>query len=183
MTGLLRPVGVLRAGLERIGRGDLDTPIGLRDRTEFGMLADTVDDMASKLKVAQAELVEKERLTHELELARQIQQSLLPKSRTVAGQFLIDGAHEAASEVGGDYYDVLPLANGNLGLAIADVSGKGLVGCLAMSMLSALLRAYRNEILSPAEMLAKLDERLSENLQRGSFVTMFYGILNPAPES
>lgn len=179
MTGLLKPVKALRAGLERIGRGDLDTPIDLRDRTEFGMLGRTVDEMAAKLKAAQAEMVEKERLEHELELARQIQHSLLPKARAVAEQFLIDGAHEAASEVGGDYYDVLPLANGCIGIAVADVAGKGLAGCLAMSMLSALLRAYRNELLSPSEMLERLDERLSENLQRGTFVTMFYGILNP----
>ncbi|MBU1700176.1 MAG: SpoIIE family protein phosphatase [Candidatus Eisenbacteria bacterium] len=179
MTSLLRPVGKLRAGLERIGQGDLNKPIRLRDRTELGMLVDTVNDMAAKLKKAQSEMVEKERFAHELELAREIQASLLPKSRIVAKSFFIDGAHRAASEVGGDYYDIFELANGKIGVAIADVAGKGLAGCLAMSMLSALLRAFRDQFESPKELLIKLDERLGENLSSGSFVTMYYGILDP----
>src|SRR4029079_7492546 len=68
LTLLLRPIGALRAGLERIGRGDLDTPIGITDRTELGLLADTVDAMAGQLKEAQREVLEKERLAHEVEL-------------------------------------------------------------------------------------------------------------------
>ncbi len=180
MTVLLRPIGSLRAGLERIGAGNLDAPIRLRSRTELGMLGDAVDEMASRLKVAQEEMVEKERLSHEMDLARDMQASLLPKSPTVAGSFLINGAHRAASEVGGDYYDVLRLADGRIAIAVADVSGKGLAGCLVMSMLSVLLRAYRDEYDSPTAMLAQLDQRLGETLNPGSFVTMFYGILDPA---
>lgn len=180
MTSLLRPIGVLRAGLQRIGRGDLDSPVRLRDRTELGMLADTVNDMASKLKQAQAEMVEKERLAHELELARRIQGSLLPDKRIVAKSFVVDGTHRAAYEVGGDYYDIFQLQNGNVGVAVADVAGKGLAGCMVMSMLSALLRAYRERFESPSQLLGELDERLSETLQPGTFVTMFYGLLDPA---
>lgn len=179
MTILLRPVGILRRGLERIGRGDLRTPVKLRDMTEFGMLADSVNAMASKLSQAQQDLVEKERLAHELELAREIQKSLLPSSKMVVDRFVIDGAHEAASEVGGDYYDIFELESGKIGLTVADVSGKGLAGCLVMSMLAALLAAYRDQFESPSLLLAKLDERLGEKLARGSFITMFYGILDP----
>lgn len=180
MSRLLRPVGVLRQGLERIGRGDLDTPIGLRNRTELGLLADTVDEMAGALKRAQAEMVERERLAHEVDLARQIQQSLLPKEAYDLGTFRICGHHREAAEVGGDYFDMLRLANGCVGIAIADVAGKGLAGGLVMSMLSALLRALRDVCTSPAAMLATLDERLGETLQPGVFVTMSYGVLDPA---
>jgi serine phosphatase RsbU (regulator of sigma subunit) len=180
MTFLLRPIGPLRAGLVRIGEGDLETPIRLHDRTELGMLADAVDEMACRLGVAQKEMVEKERLSHEMDLARDMQASLLPKSPTVAGSFLINGAHRPASEVGGDYYDVFSLADGRIAIAVADVSGKGLAGCLVMSMLSVLLRAFRDDYDSPAALLVQLDGRLSETLSPGSFVTMFYGILDPA---
>src|SRR6185503_9757377 len=90
-----------------------------------------------------------------------------------------EGSQRAAAEVGGDYFDYFVLADGRIGIAVADVAGKGLAGCLVMSMLSALLRAYRASIDSPAEMLAVLDERLGETLQVGSFVTMFYAVLDP----
>jgi len=179
MSHLLRPVGLLRAGIERIGRGDLGTPVLLRDRTELGLLADAVNDMAAQLRRAQGELVERERLSHELELARQIQSSLLPSRRRVAGPFVIQGSNRAAQEVGGDYFDFFLLPDGRIGLAIADVSGKGLAGCMVMSMLAALLRAYREAASSPARLLATLDERLGETLQPGAFVTMFYGVLDP----
>ena len=178
MSILLRPVGALRAGIERIGRGDLSTPLRLADRTEFGLLAEEVNGMASALKKAQEEMVERERLAREMELAQQIQTSILPSGQTVAGDFVIHGGHWAAAEVGGDYYDVIPLPDGNIALAVADVSGKGLAGCLITAMIFSLLRALRSLHASPAELLAVLDERLSETLQRGSFVTMFYGELD-----
>ncbi|MFI5372964.1 MAG: SpoIIE family protein phosphatase, partial [Candidatus Eisenbacteria bacterium] len=166
--------------IERIGHGDLATPIEMRDRTEFGMLATAVNEMAAGLGRAQSELIERERLAHEVELARQIQQSLLPADPVTAGPFRLRGDHQAAAEVGGDYYDILPLSDGRVGLAIADVAGKGLAGCLVMSMLSALLRALRNDYTSPAALLSVLDERLSETLRPGVFATMCYGILDPA---
>src|SRR5262249_12042993 len=151
-----------------------------RDRTELGLLAGTVNDMAAALKRAQAEMLERERLAHEVELARQIQQSLLPSQPISAGPFDIRGDQLAANEVGGDYWDVLPLPDGRVGLAVADVAGKGVAGCLIMSMLSALLRAMRSTYLSPAAMLTALDERLCESLRPGVFVTMCYAVLDPA---
>jgi serine phosphatase RsbU (regulator of sigma subunit)/anti-sigma regulatory factor (Ser/Thr protein kinase) len=180
MTALMRPLAVLRQGLERIGTGDLETPLRLRDRTELGLLADTVNQMAARLRAAQREAVERERLAHEVELAREIQQRLLPKGPLRIGEYSFTGAHRAAAEVGGDAYDVLPLADGRVALAIADVSGKGLAGCLVMSMLSALLRALHATQSSPAALLVELERQLQWTLPPGGFVTMFYGILEPA---
>jgi sigma-B regulation protein RsbU (phosphoserine phosphatase) len=180
MSQLMNPIKVLKAGLERIGRGDLDTPLQLATRTELGQLAETVNDMASQLKVAQAELVDKERLSYEMELARNIQRSLLPKQSQRVGEFSILGFQNSAAEVGGDYYDVFQLPNGKVGLVIADVAGKGLAGCLATFMLAALLRAYRASYESPSLLLTAVEEQLLGALPRGTFVTMFYGILEPA---
>src|SRR5439155_367694 len=83
-----------------------------------------------------------------------------------------NGEQWAAAEVGGDYFDVLPLPGGRIALAVADVSGKGLAGCLVTSMIFSLLRAYHSSHASPASLLSALDERLGEILQRGNFVTM-----------
>jgi len=179
LTALLRPIGVLRAGLERIGTGDLDTPIQLTDRTELGLLADTVNDMARELKVAQRSAVERERLAHEVELARDLQQRLLPTGTRTLGDLTLCGAHRAAAEVGGDYVDLLPLPDGRMAVTIADVSGKGLGGCLVMTMLAASLRALRNEHRSPRALLVALEEQLAPTLKPGEFVTMFYGVLDP----
>ncbi len=179
MTVLLRPIDRLRAGLERIGRGDLGTPIVLRDRTEFQLLADAVNSMAAELQRAQEQMMEKERLKHEMELARQIQNSLLPAHSSLVGDFEVLGVHQAAAEVGGDYFDVLELPDGRVGIAIADVSGKGLAGCLVMSMVAVLLRSLRRSHRTPSALLAALDDQLAGNLRPGVFVTMFYGILDP----
>ncbi len=179
MSMLLRPIGILRQGLERIGRGDLETPIRVRDRTELGVLADTVNEMTGALRRAQLEMVERLRLTHEVDLARQIQQSLIPSEPLTTGAFTVRGDQRPAAEVGGDYFDYFLLADGRMALAVADVAGKGLSGCLVMSMLSALLRAYRETHTSPSAMLGALDEQLGASLRSGVFVTMFYGILEP----
>lgn len=180
MSQLLKPIVALRRGIERIGRGDLDTPLSLRDRTELGLLAGAINEMAAELKHAQAEMLERERLAHEMELAQRIQRSLLPEGTATAGTFMIEGFQRAAAEVGGDYYDIFELPGEKVGVAVADVAGKGLAGCLVMSMVYALLRAYRDSIQSPSELLATLDSRLAETLESGSFVTMFYGVLDPA---
>jgi serine phosphatase RsbU (regulator of sigma subunit)/anti-sigma regulatory factor (Ser/Thr protein kinase) len=179
MTLLLRPIAALRAGIERIGGGDLTATLTVRDRTEFGLLADAINQMVARLRSAQADLLERERLAHEMELAQQIQRSLLPAKPLTAGRFAVHGGQWAATEVGGDYYDVFALPDGRVAMAIADVAGKGLAGCMIASMISALLRALRADHGSPAALLGLLDERLCETLAPGSFVTMFYGVIDP----
>jgi serine phosphatase RsbU (regulator of sigma subunit)/anti-sigma regulatory factor (Ser/Thr protein kinase) len=177
---VLRPVGALRAGLDRIGRGDLDTRLEVRDRTEIGALAGTINRMTRELKRAQSERIERERMAHEVQLARRIQRALLPSGRRALGSFVIEGEQRQAMEVGGDYYQVVDLPDGRLGLVMADVSGKGLGGSLVTTMLHALVRSTAPRHGSPASMLEALDQQLAGMLERGSFVTMFYGVLDPA---
>ena len=179
MSVLLRPIRVLRAGLERIGRGDLDSRLKLSSMTELGLLAGSINEMAGKLKTAQDDLVEKERLGHEMELARQIQQSLLPKKDKQVGDFIVSGSQDAAEEVGGDYYDIFPLHGGRVGLVVADVAGKGLGGCMVTSMLAVLIKTLSPAYSSPRAMMIALQDSLMSSLQPGTFVTMFYGILDP----
>lgn len=175
---LLRPVSALRAGLERIGRGDLDTPVELADKTEFGLLAESVNAMAGELQVSQRQLVEKERLGHEMDLAHEMQQSLLPEGSVQFGDYTCAGSYQAATEVGGDFFDVFRLDGDKLGLVMADVSGKGLRGCLVTSMLAVLFRSLRDLHTSPASLLVDLEESLQPYLAPGMFVTIFYGILD-----
>lgn len=177
-SSLLKPIGVLHAGFERIGRGDLDTHLRLDSRTEFGLLAETVNRMTTELKAGRRRDIDRERLAHEIELARRIQRSLLPPASSTGGPCDVAGVQRAAAEVGGDIYDVFRLPDGRLGMAIADVAGKGLAGCLVTSMVAVLLVALRERCSSPAELLATLDHTLSQRLDRGVFVTMFVGFLD-----
>jgi serine phosphatase RsbU (regulator of sigma subunit)/anti-sigma regulatory factor (Ser/Thr protein kinase) len=170
---LLRPLGVLQAGFERIGHGDLDTRMPVDSRTEFGQLAETVNHMTAELKAGQRREIERERMAHELQLAQRIQRALLPPESAIGGPCEVAGVQRPAAEVGGDIYDVFRLPDGRLGVAIADVAGKGLAGCLVTSMVSALLVALRESCKSPAELLGALDHTLSQRLDRGVFVTMF----------
>ncbi len=178
MSHLLAPIAVLRSGLERIGRGDLDTDIDLKARTEMGQLAESINGMARKLKDSQAEMLEKERLDHEMDLASQIQQSLLPEDSLKSGEFECLGSNRAAAEVGGDFYDYFELADGRIGIVMADVSGKGLGGCLVTSMLAVLLRSLRDQFNSPRELLIALEKEMQPSLGPGTFITIFYGILD-----
>ena len=180
VSQILRPIATLRAGIDRIAGGDLTTPVRVRDRTELGLLAEAINEMAGGLHRAQEVRLERERLSHEMDLAREIQRSLLPSRRIEAGAFVVEGSQQAAAEVGGDSFDYFELPDGRIGVAIADVSGKGLAGCLVMSILYSVVRAWKGTHRSPSELLIALDAHLAETLQPGAFITMWYGILDPA---
>jgi sigma-B regulation protein RsbU (phosphoserine phosphatase) len=114
----------------------------------------------------------------ELQRAREIQQSLLPRNIPQIPGFEIAGAWQPASTVSGDYYDVLPLGDHKLGICIADVSGKGVSAALLMANVQAAVRAYANESQSPAQVCGKVNRLLCENIATGKFVTFLYAILD-----
>jgi phosphoserine phosphatase RsbU/P len=114
----------------------------------------------------------------ELQRAREIQQSLLPRKIPQIPGFEIAGAWQPASMVSGDYYDVLPFGDHKLGICIADVSGKGVSAALLMANVQAAVRAYANESESPAQVCGKVNRLLCENIATGKFVTFLYGILD-----
>jgi len=114
----------------------------------------------------------------ELERAREIQQSLLPREIPQIPGFEVAGAWRPASIVSGDYYDVLRLGDHRLGICIADVVGKGVSAALLMANVQAAVRAFANDSESPAEVCAKVNRLLCENIATGKFVTFLYGILD-----
>jgi len=114
----------------------------------------------------------------ELERAREIQQSLLPKEIPQLPGFEVAGAWQPASTVSGDYYDVLRLGDHRLGICIADVVGKGVSAALLMANVQAAVRAFASGSESPAQVCAKVNSLLHENIATGKFVTFLYGILD-----
>lgn len=114
----------------------------------------------------------------EIERAREIQQSLLPREIPQLAGFQVAGAWQPARTVSGDYYDVLRLSGQRLGICIADVVGKGVSAALLMANVQAAVRAFARDTESPAEVCAKVNRLLYENIATGKFVTFLYGVLD-----
>jgi serine phosphatase RsbU (regulator of sigma subunit) len=133
-----------------------------------------------ELQEAQAALVEKERLECELELARELQQSILPHEFPDLKEFSFAARSRPARQVGGDFYDVIPLSGGRVGLIMADVSDKGMSAALYMALTRSLIHAEAKRSSSPRKVLLSVHRLLLDMSQADMFVTVFYGVLDPA---
>ena len=123
-------------------------------------------------------LVENERVRRELELAAEIQRTLLPLPRP--DPFPVCGVNIAARMVSGDFYDILPLAGSRIAFCLGDVAGKGMNAALLMAKTASLYRFLAKTIASPGALLAMLDQEICETATRGIFVTMLAGLYDPA---
>jgi GAF domain-containing protein/anti-sigma regulatory factor (Ser/Thr protein kinase) len=161
-----------------------ESPIGAiaLARTEGAIYTDA--DLAMAELVADraaVAVVNAQRFSRERDAALTLQRSLLPQTlprlpgTTFAWRYLPGGA---AVHVGGDWYDVIPLADGGVGLVIGDVMGRGLRAAAVMGQLRATARAYAAADLPPADVLARLDEAVS-GLEQGQITTALYGVLDP----
>ena len=132
----------------------------------------------AELKAAQAQLLEKERLEAELDVARSIQRSILPHTAPQLPGFDFGMLIEPVSSVGGDLFDFIPLKGNRLGIAIGDVSGHGVPSALFMALAYSLLRAEASRGSVPAKVLRNVNRLLMDMSDSGMFVTMLYGILD-----
>jgi phosphoserine phosphatase RsbU/P len=124
------------------------------------------------------EAAERELHGQELQRAREIQQSLLPKEIPQVAGFEIDGAWEPASVVGGDYFDVIRLSETKVGICIADVVGKSVSAALLMANVQASVRAFASESIPPSLLCSRVNSVLCSSISTGKFVTLFYGVLD-----
>jgi serine phosphatase RsbU (regulator of sigma subunit)/predicted ester cyclase len=125
------------------------------------------------------EIRERERVEQELSVARRIQQASLPKTLPDLEGWEIAPHYRPAREVGGDFYDVLELEDGQFGLVVGDATGKGVPAALVMATTCGMLRAAANSSNSPGEVLERVNEALSARIPPSMFVTCFYAVLDP----
>jgi len=123
---------------------------------------------------------ERARLVRELDLAREIQMNLVPSLPMITAEWEVHGRVVPARQVGGDAFDYFLLDGGRLGVAIADVAGKGVPAALLMSNVQASVRAFCNGRQSIPEALRQVNRGVSRNATAGKFITLFYAELNPA---
>ncbi|MFZ1948007.1 MAG: SpoIIE family protein phosphatase [bacterium] len=124
------------------------------------------------------ETVEKQKMEQELEVAREIQRMLLPKSFPEIRGLRTHGVNIPSKHVGGDYYDVIPLGAAKVAVTIADVSGKGVPAALLMASLQSSLRAEAQGWRKPSEVMTVLNETIFEHTSGDTFVTVFYGVID-----
>ncbi len=124
------------------------------------------------------ENIEKERLEKELDVAREVQKKILPSKTPQFENLNIESLFIPAFEVGGDYYDFFELPGEKLGFVIADVSGKGIQAAFIMAEVKGIFESLSKLIESPKELLIKANEILKKSLEKKSFVTAVYGVVN-----
>jgi serine phosphatase RsbU (regulator of sigma subunit) len=130
-----------------------------------------------ELRAAQEQIIEKERLERELELARQIQMGILPDILPAVEGFDFGARISPARSVGGDFFDFVPLDDGSLAVMVGDVTDKGVPAAIFMAQVHALLRAEARREQSPGTVLLNVNRHLLEMNAHGLFATVLYGVL------
>jgi serine phosphatase RsbU (regulator of sigma subunit)/anti-sigma regulatory factor (Ser/Thr protein kinase) len=135
--------------------------------------------VAQLVREQEAEAVTRQRFEQELEVARLIQQNFLPKELPDLPGWQIAAYYSPAREVGGDFYDVIPLPDGRVGFVVGDVTDKGVPAALVMSATRSVLRASAQRLIEPGEVLERVNEHLCPDMPEKMFVTCLYGVLDP----
>lgn len=178
ITMIIKPLEILRQGVIAIGEGRLEHRIEIEGEDEFSQIAKAFNEMASKFKGVQESLLEQEKLQREIQVAKEIQHTLLPKNIPKAEGFDIASLYRSAKEVGGDYYDIFSVGKNLIGVIVADVSGKGVPGSLVMTIARTSIRLIAQENKSAKSVLVKVNNFIKEDMKKGMFVTAFYLVLD-----
>ncbi|UOM32911.1 PP2C family protein-serine/threonine phosphatase [Acuticoccus sp. I52.16.1] len=163
-----------------------------RPNEELAMLTEVLQRMSQRISAQhrrlteliaelQAAIITRARLAgleQELEIARELQLSFLPKPLPPHPAFTVDGFMETAKEVGGDFFDYFMIDERRLGVVVADVSGKGVAAALFMAITRTLIKATAMTGSSPAETLKDVNDFLAEDNDQMMFVTLFHGVID-----
>ena len=176
---LTRHLSALNAGVQRLAAGDRAARVQVNTGDEVGELAHSFNRMASELEAHDRLLVKQERLARELELCRQIQNEMLPHGPLKLGLAEIAGVSIPAREVGGDFFNYFPLADGRIAVLVGDVSGKGVGAALLMANIQATLRARLQLESDLAQLADSVDRDTAANTPPEVYITLFVGLLDP----
>ncbi len=163
-------------GVLALANGPMGAPFSQADLVVFKSIAEQ-SAFALYNAIIYSMANEKKRLDHDLEIARDIQRILLPSEAPAIDGFQISGINVPARQVSGDYFDYIQVDQDRLGVAIADVSGKGVPASLIMAICRSVLRAEAARNPSPADVLRKVNRQLYPDIKEDMFISMAYLIL------
>jgi len=171
--------GKQNMGVLALGNGPMDASFSQSDFVVFKSISEQ-SAFALYNAIIYSEANEKKRLDHDLEIARDIQRVLLPAEPPSVNGFEISGINVPARQVSGDYFDYIKVDEERLGVAIADVSGKGVPASLIMAICRSVLRSQAAQNPSPADVLRKVNRQLYPDIKEDMFISMAYLILDHA---
>ena len=150
-------------------------------KSDFELIQSIADQAAYSLQHAKiyTQLTEKKKLDHDIEVAREIQRILLPSEAPEVQGFNCAALNIPAQQVSGDYFDFIPVDEQRWGVAVADVSGKGVPASIIMAMCRSVLRSKARGNLSPAQVLREVNRLLYPDIREDMFITMIYMIMDP----
>ncbi|MEN6624790.1 MAG: SpoIIE family protein phosphatase [Candidatus Sumerlaeia bacterium] len=170
-------VGVLDLGADEY----LVKPIDGQELMARLRAAERLMRLQGQLRRSNEELTQANgRINKELQAISHIQRSLLPQSLPDVAGYKFAAHYQPSTECSGDFYDIMPLPDGRLGVTIGDVSGHGAPAMVAMALVRMLMHLEAPKTSDPAQLLYKINNLMCEHLPTGQFVTMFYGLLDPA---
>jgi sigma-B regulation protein RsbU (phosphoserine phosphatase) len=178
-SALVTPLlyGKQNMGVLALANGPMSAPFTQSDFVVFKSISEQ-SAFALYNAIIYSEANEKKRLDHDLQIAREIQRILLPDEAPVIEGFEIAGLNIPASQVSGDYFDYIEVDKERLGVAIADVSGKGVPASLIMAICRSVLRSQAPENASPSEVLKKVNRQLYPDIREDMFISMAYLVLD-----
>lgn len=174
-----QPLLRLTQHIRRVGRGDFNTRLDLDAARELRVLSDEINQMAAGLR-------EHMQMQQAMEVARQVQQSLLPSASPDYPGFDIAGRSRYCDQTGGDYYDFIPLQRPQgqtMLISIGDVMGHGVAAALLMTSARAALRVHCVDESHLGRLLARINDLLAHDAQHGSFMTLALVAIDPVRRS
>ena len=168
----VRPIVNITRRVRRFASGDLESELPLEGAEEFFEISKAFNEIMTRLSQDRKNIAAREKMTREIEVASQIQRTLLPSKLPEIPHLQLDAFYRAASVVGGDLYDVFAVGRDRYCLVVADVSGKGVPASLVMSMLRTVIQIHSQGAQSPREIIIRVDDYLRRNMPAGMFITV-----------
>ena len=172
------PIKKIAEEIDRIGKEGTAGGFHFTGIGEFAEISTAFNRMMREIQTSQVRLTDQARLKREMQLAQGIQHTLLPKHVPESEGYEIAAEYDAAMEVGGDYYDFFEVDENAVGMAVGDVSGKGIGGAFVMSIVRTALRLEARGEKNAAEVLLKINYNLDGEFKKGMYMTLFYIILD-----
>ena len=175
---ITRAVGDLYAATLNVRRGDLSHRVRVHKRDQLGALGESFNEMTASVGQLIEEQKQRQRLENEISIAREVQSQLFPQTLPSLPGLQLAAICRPARVVSGDYYDFIRLGPSSVGIALADISGKGIFAALLMASLQAALRstAALDGHGGTAGLVARLNEHVFKNTSDDRYATFFYGV-------
>lgn len=175
---ITRSLNLIAGGHEQVANGNLDFRLPFLGKDQLGSMGRSFNSMVNSIESLLSQVREKEKYQEELRIARDIQMSLLPDLTCLPFSHDIAAACIPATDVGGDYFDIIQTECGEIGIFIADVSGKGTSAAFYMAELKGVLIALRHLWRSPKQLMLEVNEILFPALSSNVFISAAYLLLD-----